>query len=129
MKSDRKPFLPVTSDVDDEKIERLAQEKGVASLVRPNPTKQRAGEGGSATPATTNEPATGQTIATPRSDMKAVNLELPTYAWTELKIRAAQRQTSVRHLVMTALRADGITINDADMVEDGRRLRGSDGPS
>jgi hypothetical protein len=55
--------------------------------------------------------------------MKSLNLDLPTYAWTEMKIRAAQQQTSLRHVVMTALRKDGITIHDADMIEDGRRLR------
>jgi hypothetical protein len=43
--------------------------------------------------------------------------------WTELKIRAAHKQTSVKHIVMTALKADGITIAEADMIEDGRRIR------
>jgi len=41
--------------------------------------------------------------------MKAVNLELPDYAWTELKIRAAKEQVSVRHIIMTALARDGLT--------------------
>ena len=63
--------------------------------------------------------------ATPRSRMKTVNLELPDYVWTDLKIRAAHKQTSVRHIVMTALKGEGITIADIDMVEDGRRMRGS----
>ncbi|MEA2879467.1 MAG: hypothetical protein QOF14_4663 [Hyphomicrobiales bacterium] len=58
--------------------------------------------------------------ATPRSRMKTTNLELPDYVWTELKIRAADRQTSVRHVVMTALVRDGITIAEPDMVEDGQ---------
>ena len=55
--------------------------------------------------------------------MKAVNIELPDYAWTELKIRAAKEQVSVRHIIMSALREQGIAITEADMVEDGRRLR------
>ena len=57
--------------------------------------------------------------------MKTVNLELPDYVWTELKIRSAHRQTSVRHIIMTALKGDGISIADVDMVEDGRRARGN----
>ena len=57
--------------------------------------------------------------------MKSLNLELPGYVWTDLKIRAAQRQTSLKHVVMTALVKDGITIQDVDMIEDGRRIRGS----
>ncbi|MBN9248188.1 MAG: hypothetical protein J0I81_12230 [Hyphomicrobium sp.] len=62
-------------------------------------------------------------LAMPRAEMKTGNLELPGYVWTELKIRAAQRQTSLKHVVMTALQKDGITISDADMIEDGRRIR------
>jgi len=57
--------------------------------------------------------------------MKTVNLELPDYVWTELKIMAVQQQTSLRHVVMASLRRDGVTIADIDMVEDGRRLRGN----
>lgn len=124
MKQDRKPFLPVTSDIDDERIERLAQEKGVASMVKPAPATQRAGEEAPVKP-TRKAVEPSQSTATPRSKMKAVNLELPDYAWTDLKIRAAQMQTSVRHIVMKALKADGIAIRDVDMVEDGRRDRGS----
>ncbi len=60
--------------------------------------------------------------ATPRSQMKTVNREVPDYVWTELKIRVARSQVSVRHVVMSALIKDGITIKDADMIEDGRRL-------
>lgn len=55
--------------------------------------------------------------------MKAVSLELPDYVGTELKMIAVQRETSVRHVVMKALRKDGIAIQETDMVEDGRRLR------
>jgi hypothetical protein len=57
--------------------------------------------------------------------MKPLNVELPDYAWTELKIRAAHRQTSVRHVIFSALVKDGITITDTDMIEDGRRARGN----
>jgi hypothetical protein len=59
------------------------------------------------------------------SKLKTVNLELPDYVWTELKIRAAHQQTSLKHVIMKALLADGITIKACDMIEDGRRLRGA----
>jgi hypothetical protein len=45
MKAQRAPFLPVTSDIDDDQLERLAKEKGVGSLVKPMPNKSGAGEG------------------------------------------------------------------------------------
>lgn len=130
MSKQRAPFLPVSSDIDDDKLERLARDKGVGAFVKPTSNVNRAGEGAqeaaapvapklkAATPA-------ADTGATPRSRMKTVNLELPDYVWTELKIRSAHRQTSVRHIIMTALKGDGISIADVDMVEDGRRLRGA----
>ena len=64
--------------------------------------------------------------STPRVRMKTLNIEVPDYAWIAIKMRAAQEMVSVRHVIMLALKADGIEINDADMVEDGRRLRGSE---
>ncbi len=137
MKSERIPFQPI-GDIDD-RLEQLAREKGVSTMVKPDkgeqgakpaeentlsvaPTKSEAVKR-TATPATIDRP---DTEATPRSLMKSVNMELPLYVWTDLKIRAAHKQTSVRHIIMTALKADGIHISDVDMVEDGRRIRGKD---
>lgn len=107
----RAPFVPLAPEVDDDRLERLAAEKGVGALVKP--VANGAGE----------KPRAVAADATPRSEMKSLNLELPAYVWTELKIRAAQQQTSLKHVVMTALVKDGVTIKDADMIEDGRRLR------
>lgn len=137
MKQPRAPFMPVTPDIDDDAIESLARDKGVGAFVKP--VGNRAGEGASqpattaaqlatATPLQSQVPATKAnapeaTEATPRSRMKALNIELPDYAWTELKIKAARDQVSVRHIIMAALKQTGLPIADADMVEDGRRLR------
>ena len=82
----------------------LAPDKGVGTMITPAHSSN-AGAGGKA--AASEAPSTrrvGGPQPTPRSPMKAVNLELPDYVWTELKIRAAHRQTSVRHVVMTALK-------------------------
>ena len=130
MKQQRAPFQSVIADVDDDRLERLAEEKGVGALVKSKP--DRAGEGApprislpvsNAKAPTLAEVEDSAIAATPRSAMKSVNIELPLSVWTELKIRAARQQTSVRHIIMTLLRNDGIEINDADMIEDGRRLR------
>jgi hypothetical protein len=120
MKPTRAPFMPVSDDIDDSKLERLAAEKGVGTIVKP--VANGAGEGTSAPKPQPNADAATD-AATPRSEMKSLNLELPGYVWTELKIRAAQRQTSLKHVVMSALLKDGVTIQDVDMIEDGRRLR------
>jgi hypothetical protein len=125
MKQQRAPFMPVTPDIDDAALESLAREKGVGALVKP--VANRAGEAprvdAKAAPQTDTAQVSGEPQPTPRSRMKAVNIELPDYAWTDLKIRAAKEQVSVRHIIMTALKAQGIEISDVDMVEDGRRLR------
>lgn len=132
MKSQRAPFLPVVGDIDDDKLEQLARDKGVGSLVKTTTNQNKAGQGAGAekpaqidagVEAAAAPDSLDASAATPRSRMKTVNLELPDYVWTDLKIRAAHRQTSVKHIVMTALKADGITIAEADMIEDGRRLR------
>jgi|SRR5688572_1561076 hypothetical protein len=123
MTTNRMPFMPL--NVDDEKLERLAAEKGVGKFEKPA-QERREGAVPSAIQITAPAPAN-----TPEADekttpnLKTVNLELPAYVWTELKIRAAHQQTSLKHVIMKALLADGITIQDADMIEDGRRLRGS----
>lgn len=126
MRLERKPFMPVSNDVDDDRLEQLAREKGVGKLETPMRTDSRAGEGAAQmnTPALTSTIVQDAGAATPRSKMKKVNFELPDYVWTELKIRAAHKQTSVRHVLMEALQSEGFTIHDIDMVEDGRRLRG-----
>lgn len=122
MKANRPPFVPLDPDLDDRKLETLAREKGVGTLQRP----VLQGEQGPtmASPALAPIPEPPVSGATPRARMKPLNVELPDYVWTELKIRAAHRQTSVRHVILSALVNDGITIADADLIEDGRRNRG-----
>jgi len=129
MKQQRAAFMPVTNDLDAE-LERLARDKGVGALVKPR--EPGAGQGASATPAPKQKPApveegavVAERAATPRSRMKALSVELPDYVWTDLKIRAAHGQTSVRHVIMSALQAYGVSIGEADMIEDGRRIRGN----
>ena len=119
--------MPVSNDVDDDRLEQLAREKGVGKLETPVRIDSRAGEGAALMHAPAPAPGSVRDAgaATPRSKMKKVNFELPDYVWTELKIRAAHKQTSVRHVLMEVLQGDGFTIHEIDMIEDGRRLRGS----
>lgn len=131
MKQTRAPFMPVTPDIDDDALESLARDKGVGALVKP--VANGRGEGAQRAPAPSaraEAPKAPSTAApepssdvTPRSRMKSVNIEIPDYTWTDLKIRAAKEQVSVRHIIMSALKGQGVEISDADMIEDGRRLR------
>ena len=102
-----KPLKPAFQSVEldpiDLRLEAKAVEKGIPTLVT---QKLEATE--------------------PAPDMKPLNTEVPGYTWTSLKIRAAQEMTSVRYIVLSALRDAGIDVRDADLVEDGRRLRGGE---
>lgn len=132
-KAARPAFQAVEIDSIDERLEVQAAEKGIPTLIVPKP------EAPETAPATVEPPkppkqavvkprgrAGGAAQTTPRARMKTLNVEVPDYAWIEIKMRAAQQMVSVRHIIMSALKADGIAINDADMIEDGRRLRGTE---
>lgn len=127
MNKQTKPaFQSVELDPIDVRLEAKAVEKGIPTLVT---TKQDAPESNVVAPTEpTRKPrrAGAATQSTPRGRMKTLNIEVPDYAWIAIKMRAAQEMVSVRHIIMSALKAEGIQIKDADMIEDGRRLRGAE---
>lgn len=55
--------------------------------------------------------------------VRRVTLDLPEYVVDQLHDRARRSRCTKRHIIMTALKAAGVTINDDDMISDGRRLR------
>jgi hypothetical protein len=123
MKDQRKPFMPLDADIDD-RIETLARDKGVGTLERSIPPAATAGEGMQLHSAATGANDSSEAVAKVPAKLKTVNLELPDYVWTELKIRAAHQQTTLKHVIMKALVKEGFSIEAKDMIEDGRRLRG-----
>lgn len=123
MNTTRKPFIPLSADIDDTDLENLARSKGVATMVKSVPQAEES----PAIYVRTPEPVDPELIPTPRSQMKNLNIELPDYVWKELKIRAAHRGTTIKHVIMTSLKAEGFEIRQADMIEDGRQNRGGHG--
>ena len=130
-KPNKPAFQSVELDPIDQRLEAKAVEKGIPTLVTPKPeaidplAAAPAAADGKPTPRKAGR-AGASAQSTPRGRMKTLNIEVPDYAWIEIKMRAAREMVSVRHIIMTALKADGIEIREADMVEDGRRLRGGD---
>jgi hypothetical protein len=53
---------------------------------------------------------------------RRIHINVPIYAIKDLKDRATADDTTLRYVVLTALRAFGIDIKDVDMIEDGRRV-------
>lgn len=62
-------------------------------------------------------------VPTPFSKMKRLSLDLPEYVVDQLRERALKQKTTVRNVLMKAIRSNGIRIQDDDMIEDGRRPR------
>ncbi len=123
----RPAFQSLELDPIDARLEAKAAERGIPTLVTPkndeSPVDETPAPPVSASPAPRKVSRGPSTQATPRSRMKGLKIELPDYVWIALKKRAAEDMVSLRHVIMMALRAKGIPINDVDMVEDGRRLR------
>lgn len=98
MTKQRTPSQPLDEDFDS-KIETLAREKGVSTMVKPDRTEQGPGAGNTApaaimTPSSRMEAAeVSAEMAASRTATKTLNVELPDYVWTALKIRAAERKT------------------------------------
>ena len=117
MQKERKSFMPLTPDFDD-RLERLADAKGVPKLVTPH--DPGTGEGTGTKPATVASEASAEKPVT-RAPSVRLNLEIPDYLLVELKIKAATEKSTARHLVLSALQHAGYRIDDADMAQDGRR--------
>ncbi len=147
MSNNRKPFFAITPDIDDVALEEIARAKGVPSLTRAEqpasepvpahttepPKSDPVGQGREVLPESVlREPADAVELPphaavhgpTPRERISYVKAGIPDYALLELKTRAAQQKVSLNHIILSALKAAGITIREADLVEDGRRLRG-----
>ena len=122
-KQNRPPFQSIELETIDARLDKQAQEKGIPTLVTPQPKNKSIRK--PAVAVTESEPAAE---ATPRARMRALTIELPDYVWIELKTRAARKMISVRHLIMRMMQEAGITIEEGDMIEDGRRLRGKNSP-
>ncbi|HRD78715.1 MAG TPA: hypothetical protein PK264_22710 [Hyphomicrobiaceae bacterium] len=143
-------FAPLELDDIDARIEGEAARRGIPTLTLPDPA-DRAGQGVAIiekavkidlqAPPSTRRPArtpaarrsrceappgaadASDPVPTPRARMIPLNVEVPDYAWVEIKSRAARDFTSMRFLILKLLRDSGIRIDDADMIEDGRRVR------
>ncbi|MGO9483733.1 MAG: hypothetical protein ACLPX9_03980 [Rhodomicrobium sp.] len=127
-KSTRPAFLSVELDPIDERLETRAAERGIPTLVAPKletPAFEEVPALAMRAAVKLRKPAIAkaQAESTPRSRMVLTRFELPDYVWIELKKRAAEKMVSLRYILMSCLREQGFTINDADMIEDGRKLR------
>jgi hypothetical protein len=125
-KQARPSFQAVELDPMDLRLEAKAAEKGIPTLVTPE--SQFGLSSASSPKSALSKPgrAGGSSQSTPRARMKPLNIEVPDYAWIAIKTQAAQKMVSVRHIIMSALRASGIEIKA--MTVPSRRRRAANKP-
>ncbi len=113
--SSSKPALviqPIDFDVATRAVDKFTKEREIPTMVFPVQGDGKGREGASQAPAP---------IAKLRKPVTRVPLDLPDYAYDELRRRALAGRCSARYIVMKALQVYGITIAEDDMPEDGRR--------
>lgn len=110
---------PPLDEADDDEIERrvaaVARVHGIPSLTTPAPPE----------PEVVARPAEAPPAPSERADLRSLRLEVPSKLFSALGADAARRGVTKRYLILKALSAMGYEIDEADMEEDGRRLRGS----
>ena len=144
----RKAFLPIDEEELDEAADRVALAKNIPTLTPPvrrtsqqlpepgaQPqlafgVPQRAkGEGASATPSNPlTSAAPKPDDATTRSGFTQVRVRCPVYLSDQLTLEQQQlrregQRVTLNYIVLRALQKAGYHIDEADLSEDGRRLR------
>lgn len=96
-------------DVEDALLDRVNDSLGVPRMVKPG----READAPSPPPP-----------AAIRAPVEKLTIEIPDYLLDAIKRTALDRKSTARHVVMAAMKVAGFAIDDADLVEDGRRGRG-----
>jgi hypothetical protein len=127
--------IPAPLTVDDDALERINQTLGVPALVAPAaepPPKphESAQDAPKPVPASSPPPnaaaaPAGKKAAPAAAALPApierLHVELPGYVTDAMRIEAAKKRTSMRHIVLRGLAAIGFAIDPADLAPDGRR--------
>ncbi len=103
-------------DVDDAALDRINTQLGVPTLTKPIANTRPEPKTKSAPPA----PVAADDV---RAILEKLTIEVPAYLADAMKREALDRRTSVRHVVMLALKKAGFEIAACDLVPDGRRTR------
>ena len=98
-----RPIAPL--DANDDELDRVNERLGVPTMVR-SPVKALAND-------TTT--ASRQAVTPPRRQKK-LTVRIPDYLVHELKHKAVEERTTVRHLVLLAMQKAGYRVEAADLL-------------
>lgn len=112
-------FRPIGSplDVPDAALDAINAKLGVPTMTRPGATKAAAVPERSV-------PAVVPAPSPARAPAEKLTIEIPDYLGHAIRQAAVADRKTARHVVMEALKIAGFSIDDADLVPDGRRNRG-----
>jgi hypothetical protein len=111
------PLKPINFEATARAVEKFAAENNIPTLTFPNARKRREGgaEEAASSPAVTAVPIKSRA-------MKRLPMVVPEYVIDSLKARAAQdKGASVPFVVLSALKAYGIEVDNEELVKDKRR--------
>jgi hypothetical protein len=107
-------------------VNEVAREDNVPTLSFPDSPSTISTEPAATPPADTSVTVTA--LPKPKSPRKSnpapvkrVAVDLPDYLIKKINTQAAEEGVTKRYLYLKAFRADGFTVHDIDMMEDGRR--------
>lgn len=139
-KSERKAFLSIGDEIDNA-AEQVARRKGIPTLTPPSaPETPKA----HIVPGPSNDKSAPSAMViddarragvTPARDAQMpsaprparasyVKVKCPDYLLDQLYGHIRKERVTLNHLILSALREKGFHVEEADMIEDGRRLRG-----
>lgn len=127
--------IPAPLTVDDDTLNQINNTLGVPALVKPaadpspgaRETVQDAPKpipSPSPAPSAAASPKARKTPPAPTdlpAPIERLHVELPGYVTDAMRLEAATRRTSMRHIVLRGLAAIGFAIDPADLAPDGRR--------
>lgn len=138
-KPERKAFLSIGDEIDNA-AEQVARRKGIPTLTPPSVLETPAAH---IVPGPSNDkPApSAMRVAVPSRPREApapsaprpghasyVKVKCPDYLLDQLYGHIRKERVTLNHLILSALREKGFHVEEADMIEDGRRLRGKNIP-
>ena len=106
-----RPIQPL--DANDAELDRVNERLGVPTMVRPTPKSLTV-----SLPAPT---AKAVRIATPPRRQEKLTTRLPGYLVDAMKVAALERRTTVRHIMLLALKDTGFAIEPEDLSPDARK--------
>lgn len=110
-------------DVDDAALDLVNTKLGVPTLTKSDPVEKPKLFRFKSEADSAKACAAPMAVPPVRALAEKLTIEIPTYLGDAIRRAAVADRKTARHVVMEALKAAGFTVEDVDLVPDGRRTR------